>query len=163
MRHFKSFFITAMLFLLIGCKNEATVYHQYRTVSSQGWEREDTLSFALPDSTLAGHCYQLEIGLRHTENYAFRDIWIAVLRPHSSSTAYDTIHLELADTEGKWYGKGNASTFYQFQAPAGTIYLAYTDTLLQLVHLMKTPCLKGITDAGIRLSLTGSIDAQKDK
>ena len=161
MKHFKFFLITTML--LTGCGNEATVYHQYRAVSPQGWEQTDTLSFTLPDSTFAGHRYQLEIGLRHTENYAYRDIWIALIHPLSTPPMCDTIHLELADTKGKWHGEGNASTFYQFHAQTGEISLSPTDTILQLVHLMKASCLKGITDAGIRLSLTGSIDTQKDK
>lgn len=163
MKHFKTFFIIAMLFLCVGCENNTTIYHQYRTVSPQGWEREDTLSFVLPDSTFTGHHYQLEIGLRHTEKYAYRDLWIAVIRPYSTPPTCDTLHLELADMKGKWYGTGNSSTFYQFHAPAGEFTLSYADTLVQLVHLMASPCLKGITDAGIRLSLTGSIDTQKDK
>ena len=163
MKRFTPLFIMAMPFFLAGCENNATVYHQYRTVSPQGWEREDTLSFVLPDSTFTEHCYQLEIGLRHTENYAYRDLWIAIIRPHSVPPACDTLHLELADRKGKWHGEGNSSTLYQFHAPTGKITLSHADTLVQLVHLMASPCLKGITDAGIRLSLTGSVDTQKDK
>lgn len=163
MKRLKVLLTMAMLLLLSACGNDETVYHQYRTVPTQGWEREDTLSFVLPDSIFTRHPYRLEIELRHTENYAYRNLWIAVVRPHSTPPICDTLCLELADTEGKWYGEGNSSTFYQFHAPAGDIVFSHADTLIQLIHLMTPPRLKGISDVGIRLSLTGSVNTQKDK
>lgn len=162
MKPLQLIFLLFTFSLLAGCGNDATVYHRYHAVSSsQGWKQTDTLAFLIPD-TLSGHQYELEIGLRHTEMYPYRDIWMALLHP-LDSLAPDTFHLELASPEGEWLGKGNAGNTYQYSTYAGKLTLLPADTLFQLVQIMKDSCLRGITDAGIRLSLTGGIDAQKDK
>ncbi len=147
--------------LMTGCFNETTVYHRYYNVSANGWDKSDTLSFAIADS-IAGHLYALEIGIRHTEMYPYRNIWMVLLH-HTDSIAADTFQLELASPQGEWKGTGNASKLYQYTQTAGNISLTPADTLLQLIHIMKDSCLNGITDAGIRLSLTGGINTQKDK
>lgn len=158
-----TFLLPAVLIsiLMTSCFNETTVYHQYHHVSTKGWKQSDTLSFAIADS-IAGHRYALEIGIRHTEMYPYQNIWIVLLH-HTDSIAADTFQLELASPQGEWKGKGNASKLYQYIQTTGEINLTPTDTLLQLIHIMKDSCLNGITDAGIRLSLTGGINTQENK
>lgn len=162
MKPLKLTLLWAILHILMSsCLNETTAYHRYHSVSNQGWKRPDTLSFAVADS-IAGHRYALEIGIRHTEMYPYRNIWIALLH-HTDPISADTFQLELASPQGEWKGKGNASKLYQYTQTAGNISLTPADTLLQLIHIMKDSCLNGITDVGIRLSLTGGINTQKDK
>ena len=69
--------ILGLLFSLAACHDD-TVYHTYQNLSSNGWNKQDTLEYTLP-SQLAGHTYELEVGLRHTENYPYQDIWLEVL------------------------------------------------------------------------------------
>lgn len=161
MKLLKLFSLSIITVLLTGCENNPTVFHRYQAIPIQGWKRKDPLSFTIPD-TLTGNRYELEIGLRHTEMYPYRDLWIALIHPLDSFPP-DTFHVELASSKGDWKGKGNAGSLYQYALSVGNITLTSADTLLQLVQVMKDSCLQGITDAGIRLSFTSRINTQKDK
>lgn len=155
--------ILGLLFSLAAC-NDDTVYHTYQNLSSSGWDKQDTLEYILP-SQFTKHFYELEIGLRHTENYPYQDIWLEVLYPLSPDRCPDTLHVELADQWGNWKGKGTAGNMYQFTfTQERPIQLSASDSLLQVVHIMRDKSLKGISDVGIRLStFTSSINAKKDK
>lgn len=80
MKLLKLFSLSIITVLLTGCENNPTVFHRYQAIPIQGWKRKDTLSFTIPD-TLTGNRYELEIGLRHTEMYPYRDLWIALIHP----------------------------------------------------------------------------------
>ena len=122
------------------------------------------LEYTLP-SQLAGHTYELEVGLRHTENYPYQDIWLEVLYPLSPDRRPDTLHLSLSDKWGNWNGKGTAGNMYQFTCTQDhPLHLSPADSLLQVVHIMRDKSLKGISDVGMRLStFTGSVNTQKNK
>ena len=64
--------IICLLFSLAACDNQ-TIYHTYQNLSIEGWKKTDTLKYQLP-AQLAGKQYDLEVGLRHTENYPYQDI-----------------------------------------------------------------------------------------
>ena len=155
--------ILILLFSLAAC-NDDTVYHTYQNLSENGWPKQDTLGYTLP-SQLTRHHYSLEIGLRHTENYPYQDIWLEVLYPLTPDKRPDTLHLKLADKWGNWKGKGTSGNLYQFTFTANEpIYLSTADSMLQIVHIMRDKSLKGISDVGMRLStFTGSVNTQKDK
>lgn len=155
--------ILGLLFSLAACHDD-TVYHTYQNLSSNGWNKQDTLEYTLP-SQLAGHTYELEVGLRHTENYPYQDIWLEVLYPLSPDRRPDTLHLSLADKWGNWKGKGTAGNMYQFTCTQDhPLHLSRADSLLQVVHIMRDKSLKGISDVGMRLStFTGSVNTQKNK
>jgi gliding motility-associated lipoprotein GldH len=73
--------IICLLFSLAACDNQ-TIYHTYQNLSIEGWKKTDTLKYQLP-AQLAGKQYDLEVGLRHTENYPYQDIWMEILYPLS--------------------------------------------------------------------------------
>lgn len=157
----KSIPIVFLFLLLTGCGGD-TVFHQYLPVPSQGWHRQDTLTFVLPDTFTRQACH-MEIELRHTATYPYRNIGIGLLHPLNTVSTPDTFRLELADFRGEWKGKGTPGGLFQFKSLPINLVLAPSDTLIQLVHIMRDPCLEGITDVGICLSFTGSIDTQKNK
>ena len=141
-----------------------TVYHQYQTIPTEnGWLKKDTLVFNITPK-LAGHHFNLEIDIRHSELYPYQDIWIEIRHPFTPHIVPDTLHLLMADKDGNWKGQGKAFSFYQFTQQAGYVTLYPADSVLQLIPIMKDNALKGIHDVGIRLStFTGSINTQKDK
>ena len=76
----------------------------------------------------------------------------------------DTLHIEMADEEGNWLGKGNSGSYYQLTQHTGVITLYAADSVLQIVPLMKDNVLKGVHDVGIRLSTFASgVNAQKNE
>ena len=118
---------TLFCFLLGACKNNTT-YYSYLHLDQNQWNRTDTLLFMLPD-TLKADTYQLEIGVRHTGDYAYRDLWIELIQymPNEQVKSAewiekkDTFHLYLAEKNGKWKGNGSTSSFYQLILPCGTL------------------------------------------
>jgi gliding motility-associated lipoprotein GldH len=116
-------------------------------VDYHGWQRGDTLFFPLPSSIPEGD-YQVEIGLRHHEDYAYRDLWLAYGIQHP-----DTVQLTLAYESGNWHGDG-AGGLYQFTETAPhALHLEAErkDSVLRVMHIMRDKALKGICDVGVRL------------
>lgn len=162
---------------LTACHTD-TVYHVYYPVSENGWSKQDTLTYTLPDSLKAG-CYQLEVNVRHTEAYPYRDIWLELAferrKPQQFFSASveqedsldnnkpdipidsmvwvrDTFHLYLADEQGRWLKGGTIGSLYQFSASARPFCLSDADgKTFRIVHIMKDNPLQGIHDIGIRL------------
>ena len=62
--------------MVTSCK-ESTVYYKYAHTPIAGWEKNDTLSFAIPPLTSPG-LYQENLGLRITGAYPFMGITLIV-------------------------------------------------------------------------------------
>ena len=146
--------------ILCGCQSNIQ-FHSFQSVKKE-WDKKDTVTFYL-DTTLTNRTYRMEIEIRHTERYPFRDLWLCIHRPTAASHSTDTIHLQLATPEGKWIGNGK--NFLQYTSPSETIYLQPHDSILQITHLMQKNPLEGIRDIGIKLHfpVPGSINTEKDK
>ncbi|MGL4520432.1 MAG: gliding motility lipoprotein GldH [Phocaeicola sp.] len=142
---------TGVLALLMGCQTP-TVYHAYQPVPRMGWSGHDTLLYTplLPE----GH-YDMELSLRHHENYPYQNLSLAL-----SYLTNDTVHLPndtvafiLTDENGKWNGTG-VSSLYQLSAPHKvSITVTEGDTLkmIQVRQIMRNTTLQGITDVGLRI------------
>lgn len=156
------------LFLLEGCHTD-TRYHVYRAVSgTDGWSKSDSMEFVLPADVPAG-TYGMEIGIRHTGEYPYRDIWLSVTKVEGDSlpSHTDTLHIYLADEEGHWKQHGGAiGGLFQQTSVCGKPVTLLADSItrcFRVTHLMRQNPLPGISDVGIRLFLAGSINAEKDE
>lgn len=139
-----------LLSLLSGCKREV-VYHQYRHTSIAGWERNDTLSFAVPPVEQSGR-YAAELGLRINGSYPFMGLSLIVEQTvlPENRTRIDTIHCQLIDEKGNPKGKG--ISYYQYAFHVSDFSLSKGDSLQVVVkHYMKREMLPGIADVGFAL------------
>ena len=143
------------LAIFTGCQTDA-VYHSYKPTGANGWRQGDTLSFRLP-TTITGRHYMLEIGVKHTVIYPYKDLWVEIRNEERT----DSFHILLTDSLNQWAGYGMASSSYQFVTEPINYYLSESDTLLHVNHLMSDTLLGGVTDIGIRLSFAGGINTQK--
>lgn len=77
-------FTFILAFILLGftscISNSDTLYFRYQSISADGWKKTDTVVFELSDSMICGKC-KTEIGIRHTESYPYRDIWVELSYP----------------------------------------------------------------------------------
>ena len=97
--------IVCLAWLTCACQDN-TKFHQYQPVKQTGWCSIDTLTFHLPSKMDCGE-YDLQVGIRHTEKYAYQDIWLEMTCANDSATfTKDTLHLYLATKDGEWSGKG---------------------------------------------------------
>ena len=151
--------ISTICLAFASCETK-TAYHYYQSIPSNGWEQTDTLIFHFPTS-LVSHDYMLCFGIRHLQNYLYKDIWLAMSTP--SMQHPDTIHLYLANQQGLWKGRGTSGGIYQYASDSIPISLLKSDSTLRIWHIMQDTSLHNISDVGIRLMLAGTIYTKKDK
>lgn len=156
-----------LLYLLEACHTD-TRYHVYQPVlGSDGWQKKDSLVFNLPPDVSSG-AYGMEIGIRNTGVYPYRDIWLSVTRLEVDSLPAhtDTVHMYLADDKGRWGHEGAIGGLYQQTYVCEKPVVLLTDSVgrsFRVTHLMRRNPLPGISDVGIRLFLTGRVNAEKNK
>lgn len=157
MKHKWIFCILSVLSGITACRN-STVYHTYQPTGTNGWPVNDSLYYSLSPQSVPG-VFRLNIGIRHTELYPYKDIWLEI-GCKGNETKKDTFHLYLTDQDGHW---SNSTTghLYQCDFDEGMLHLSPQDTTLYIIHLMKDSLLTGLSDVGIRLMLPSGIDTEK--
>ena len=130
------------LFLLVCACQHDTVYYTYHPIPNKGWSRGDTLRFSLPD-TLTPGTYNLEVGVRHSNKYPYRDLWLELIQyipGEKSSDSWvakkDTIHLYLANEKGNWKGTGTTGGHFQLISHSGSLTI-YNDSPKKLMEETK--------------------------
>lgn len=149
----KPAWLPVLLWAATACQSNI-VYHSYQPVSPDGWDKSDTLVYALPASVSAGK-YEAEIDIRYRESYPYRDIWLGVSHNMQDTLIYttDTLQLFLTDESGRRKGNSPAG-LYQCNLPykaSFPIRMEGNTRTFRIVHIMTDRPLKGISDVGIRL------------
>ena len=127
------------------------IYSHYEPAPTSGWEKNDTISFAISPVSEAGY-YKEELGLRISEDYPYQSLCLVVQQIvlPSGYCHYDTLLCHLIDKKGNIRGTG--VNHYQYTFHVNTIRLAEGDSLRILVkHNMKRNIMPGVTDIGIRI------------
>lgn len=136
-------FLLAAMALAVASCGRLPVYSHYEHISSDGWRRDDTISFTTTVCDSAN--YHLTLGLRATDAYPYTQLKVCVDMGTSHSTP---IIIDITDTEGEMQGRG--STIRQYTVPLGDIVLSRNDTLtLHIHHAMSRFSLPGIADIGL--------------
>ena len=143
--------VVALTVALSACEG-GVVYDRYSPTPIEGWEKNDTLVFAVTKQPRPGRFSQ-EVGLRITGEYPFTGLSLLVeqtIEPGHRVTV-DTIDCRLYDDKGNILGSGVSVYQYNFALP--DIELRQGDSLHVLVrHIMKREILPGVSDIGFRLT-----------
>ncbi len=95
----------ALLAVLAGC-DSSRVYEQNETIPGNMWQKENRIAFQfeITDTTLR---YNVLVNLRHTNFYPFSNLWVMAYTtyPDGENLEPERLQLQLADTDGKWYGE----------------------------------------------------------
>ncbi len=129
------------------------VYHSYHSLSTEGWEKGDTLFFQIPISDSIPPTLHLFTEIRNRTDYPYRNLYLFISQNLQDSTTYqtDTICLSLTDSVGNWKGKGWGS-IYQSETFIKSIRpLKPGNYSLWIRSGMKDEILKGINDIGMRI------------
>lgn len=99
--------------LAAACDSSRYEDADFRTIPAGGWAYGDTLSFepGLEDSVVNG---RLAVSVRHTSAYIFENLWLEVTVPAAgcdTAERVDTVNVRLADTYGKWLGRGSGVSY----------------------------------------------------
>ncbi|MDD7317183.1 MAG: gliding motility lipoprotein GldH [Prevotella sp.] len=136
--------------LLVACETD-TVYHHFEHTRIVGWERNDTLTFAVPAVPSDGN-YREELTLRVNNDYPFMGLTLIVEQTVFPGKRHfcDTLNCRVTDKEGNNRGRGIA--FYEYDYPLKQLALHAGDSLqVRVRHYMKREIVPGIADVGIRI------------
>lgn len=151
------FTLTLLGVSVIACSDPRT-YNQYKSVSLQGWTRNDTLTFDIPRQWEGN--YQLDLCLRATHAFPYRFITMIVERKvinfkhgRKKEKQYnDTINCEIINNKGLLKGL-EAITRTDIQQPICNFPLNRNDSLrIKVYHIMNRESLPGLSDIGLRLT-----------
>lgn len=129
----------------------STVFHSYRNIQPAGWEKSDTLCFAVPRARQAGK-YSETVGIRTNSAFPFMSITLVVEQVvlPGNKIKTDVIKCELTDRNGNV--KGDGVGLYQYEFKLTDIYLNRGDSLnIRIRHDMKREILSGISDVGVKI------------
>lgn len=139
----------AAIFLVSCGKNP--FYEEYAHVSDQGWYKDSIVRFTI-DIQDTSTPYELEVHLRNNGNYPYSNIYLfrKIISDRGIEFS-DTASFTLADSYGKWLGKGvgelKTNTWpYKSGALEFKHRGKYTFTFQQG---MRTDYLKGVEDIGL--------------
>ena len=136
------------------------VYDHFEHAPLAGWEKNDTLIFGVPKSSITGGDYVIDLGLRITSSYPFMGLTLVVDQTVFRQTANaghiifrqqtDTVACKLIDERGNAQGAGFSHFQYRFNV--SEMPLQPTDSLhIRVRHDMKREILPGIAEVGIQL------------
>ena len=136
------------MLLFASCQDRRT-YSHYTTVAVDGWERNDTLTFAIPPQH-AG-TYELQIGLRATNAYPFTHLSMLMEQTCGIKVRRDTVRCQITDAKGLLLGKNGISSS-EITYHIADINLKEGDSLtIKFNHCMERDPISGISDMGVEL------------
>ena len=145
----------SLLFPLSGLSLAActggTLFHSYKPLPAEGWDRRDTVCFDLPkaETDIDGTLF---IGLRTAANISYQDVVIAVEQHFETPSSYrcDTVRYPLADAEG--FALSPGVNHHQYETQHLPIHLQKGQSgSVSIHHLMRHETLPDITEVGIRI------------
>lgn len=133
--------------------NENTVYHSYQTLPEEGWAKSDTLSFQIPIIDSVPPTMRLFAEVRNRSNYPYRNLHLFISQNLQDSTVFqiDTLTINLADSTGKWKGKGWGSIYQSAIFFKSVRPLHSGNYTFKIISGMKDEMMNGLNDIGIRV------------
>lgn len=140
--------------LMAAC-NENTVYHSYQSLPGEGWGKSDTLSFELPITDSIPVTLELFAEVRNRSEYPYHDLHLFVSQNLQDSAVWqtDTIAICLADSSGRWTGKGWGSIYQSGVFVKSVRTLHPGNYTIKVMNGMKDEKLKGLNDVGVRVEI----------
>jgi gliding motility-associated lipoprotein GldH len=139
-------------YLAVGCTNSAE-FEKNEQIPNHEWSYslQPELVFDIKDTS---SLYNVLVMLRHTDAYAYRNLWLFISskQPGDSTFGKERFELNLQDTEGHWIGSGT-NDIHEVRYPLFTnIRFTKQGTYtIRLQQTMRDNPLQHIMNAGIRI------------
>lgn len=146
-RAYMTAFVFMAAMLAVASCSRRTDYSEYRNIDASGWSYGDTLVYetALADSVQRG---DLAVVVRHSDAYAYSNIWLEIDTDSADSIAADTFNVELADIYGNWHGRGLGLSYQCADTVMRGIELR-DSSRITVRHIMRVESLPNIEQIGI--------------
>lgn len=100
------YFILILSFLLFiqNC-NKQPFYQAEADIPNGSWHMDTAISFK-PDIIDTAQRFDLFLSISHKNDYRYRNVWFFIKSKSPVGYSHvDTINIQLAENNGKWYGK----------------------------------------------------------
>ena len=149
----------AFLLLLAACQ-PSPQYQEHFTVPKNAWSADfkPECRFTITDTAAA---YQLFFLIRHTDAYAFSNIWIMLETQSPGDSVYHKMRVEvpLSASTGQWLGRGMGEIWEQRVAINTAATPAFFgkkgNYVIRMSHDMRKNPLPEIMQVGLRIEKLG--------
>lgn len=135
--------------LLLSCQ-QGVVFTEFKALPGCGWEADSMVKFipVLEDSIAV---YNMQLTVRHTDRYAYQNLWLFVDVKHDSVLLRrDTIEAMVANDRGEWLGSG-VSKYTLPLLYVENVQLQNGEYEVVVQQGMREDVLQGITDLGLKV------------
>ena len=142
-------FIIIALTLLISCRSQRTLLHEFAAIDGEEWNIIDSLHFEIDSVTTSGNC-ETTLEFRTNANYPYRNISILMTQSlrNKNKDITKTLAYDIVDESGKNNGEG--ITYLTHRIPFCTMEIQEGDTVdIFIRHNMQDNILPGIADVGV--------------
>ena len=135
------------------CTNKSVVYHSYHTLSHEGWGKSDTLFFHIPMNDSVPTTLRLYAEIRNKTSYPYHNLHLLISHNLTDTARWqtDTIAFQLADSTGKWTGKGWGGIYQSEQLICSLPSNCQGNYTMKVISNMKDSYLPGISNVGVRI------------
>jgi len=129
-------------------------YSENFRIEEGKWSIYDPAKYACTiDDTV--RTYNIELSLRSSTEYPYRNIYLFVLTTFpSGTTVTDTLHAQVTDEKGRWLGKGTGDLRELTIPYKANVYFPESGEYhFRVLHGMRDTVLVGVYDMGMKISL----------
>lgn len=140
------------IILITAACNNLNVYAKQKFFPVHEWKTGDSVQFSF-DITDTIARYNVFIVLRHTDEYAFNNIWLNITsHPPQSAPSKQMFDLKLADNANGWLGTGMGDIFeHKIKINTAPLQLRKGNYTISLEQIMRENPLKHLLNVGIRI------------
>ena len=145
-------FCLGMLLSVVACQNPNVLVDENQSINKARWTYVNPIKIKVPIVDTAA-AYTLFINLRHTEDYAYSNIFIRIKQgnPNKTQTVWRKEYT-LANLDGEWLGTGSGNLrSHQLVLFKNHHFLHPGTYVFELEQNMRDNPLKEVSDIGLRV------------
>lgn len=140
--------LTAVVALaMTACRPKVNDFSEYRNLPAEGWPYDEPLVFA-PHPVDSAAIGSLTVGLRHSNQFLYSNLWLEVTIGDSLHEIVDTVNIQVADRLGHWLGRG-IGTDFQLSDTIWHDIAIHRPVNVAVRHIMRDDLLQGIEQLGV--------------
>ena len=148
--------VVVLICCLVAC-NDSVIFDQYEKIPAKEWLYDQPVAMDV-EITDTSSRYHLYVNLRHSNSYAYSNLWVVVHTTFPSGKKLENrVNLPLADKDGSWYGKGSGDIFNaRVLIQPNAVFPEKGTYLFEIEQNMRLNPLPEIMEAGLSVELAES-------
>lgn len=152
LRSFSFLILIFSIVLFSGCK-QLDLFEKNTIIPKQAWKKDFPCSgtFTITDTSAY---YQMYIVLRHTDAYAYNNIWLNVgLQSPKDTMYFQKVNFTLGDDNRGWYGSGMDDIWEirSLLTNKPRKFIKPGEYKFEIYQIMRNNPLKNVLNAGMRV------------